>query len=237
MTAVLHTWGQNLSRHVHLHCLVPSGALAADGQWKSTRGNYVFPVKALSLHFRGRMVSLLRHAATKGALHRVTRPDEVDTVLDTLMAVDWVVYTKDCLEHTDTVVEYLARYTHRIAITNSRLLAVDDRQVTLRVKDYRDGNRHKSLCLPGEEFVRRFLLHVLPKGLMRVRHFGFLANRSRKAKLALIRRALAAPAVVTETARDATQEYPCPRCRPGRLYVIALLPPRLARWQPPGRRR
>jgi hypothetical protein len=96
------------------------------------------------------------------------------------MASDWVVYTKDCLEHTGTVVEYLARYTHRIAITNARLLAVDEKQVSLRIKDYRDGNRLKTLCLPGEAFVRRFLLHVLPKGLMRVRHFGFLANRSRE---------------------------------------------------------
>lgn len=228
MTAVLHTWGQNLSRHVHLHCLVPGGALADDGHWKATRGNYLFPVKALSRHFRGRMISLLRQAATRGALHRVTRPGEVDTLLDTLMACEWVVYTKDCLEHTGTVVEYLARYTHRIAITNACLLAVDDRQVTLRVKDYRDGNRPKRLSLPGDEFVRRFLLHVLPKGLMRVRHFGFLANRNRKEKLARIRQALAvaAASVVTDTAGGEVPAYPCQRCRQGTLYVMALLSPR-----------
>jgi hypothetical protein len=238
MTAVLHTWGQNLSRHVHLHCLVPGGALGEDGQWKPTRGNYLFPVKALSRHFRGRMVSLLRRAATQGALPRVTRPGDVDTVLDTLMASDWVVYTKDCLDHTGTVVEYLARYTHRIAITNARLLEVDEKQVSLRIKDYRDGNRLKTMCLPGEEFVRRFLQHVLPKGLMRVRHFGFLANRSREQKLARIRRALAvAVAVVAETASGEAPEYPCQQCRQGRLYVIALLPPLRSRWQPPGRRR
>lgn len=227
MTAVLHTWGQNLSRHVHLHCLVPGGALRADGHWTPTRGNYLFPVRALSRHFRGRMVSLLRRAATQGALHRVTRSGEVDALLETLMSSDWVVYTKCCLEHTSTVVQYLARYTHRIALTNSRLLAVDDRQVTLRIKDYHDGNRQKTLCLPGEELVRRFLLHVLPKGLMRVRHFGFLANRGRKDKLARVRRALAVPpTVVADTARGERPAYPCPRCPQGRLYVIALLPPR-----------
>jgi hypothetical protein len=110
--------------------------------------------------------------------------------------------------------------------------------VTLRIKDYRDGNRLKTLCLPGEEFVRRFLLHVLPKGLMRVRHFGFLANRRREEKLARIRRALAvAVTVVTETSSGEAPAYPCQPCRQGRLYVIALLSPRRSRWQPPGRRR
>lgn len=137
-------------------------------------------------------------------------------------------YTKDCLAHTSTVVDYLARYAHRIAITNSRLLAVNDREITLRIKDYRDGNRLKTLCLSGEELVRRFLLHVLPRGLMRIRHFGFLANRSRNEKLARVRRALAAAVlVVTETASGETPAYPCARCdHQGRLYVIALLPPR-----------
>lgn len=235
MSAVLHTWGQNLSRHVHLHCLVPGGALGSNGQWKATRGNYLFPVKALSRHFRGRMVGLLRRAATRGELARVTRVGEVNAVLDTLMATEWVVYTKNCLNHTGTVVDYLARYSHRIAITNARLLAVDDAQVTFRYKDYRDGARHKTLSLDGTEFVRRFLLHVLPKGLMRIRHFGFLANRCRREKLAYIRRALAlvtVPQTAGTAAADTTiPDYRCPQCREGRLRVIALLPP-LRRWDP-----
>jgi hypothetical protein len=228
MSAVLHTWGQNLSRHVHLHCLVPGGALGEDGRWKQTKGNYLFPVKALSRHFRGRMVHLLRQAAADGALSRVTREGEIDAVLDTLMGEAWVVYTKDCLNHTGTVVDYLARYTHRIAITNGRILEVENEGVLLRYKDYRDGNRHKTLRLDGEEFVRRFLLHILPKGLMRVRHFGFLANRSREEKLARIRRALAEPAPVAsvETAGDGEPIYPCPCCGQGHLRVIAQLPPR-----------
>jgi len=235
MSAVLHTWGQNLSQHVHLHCLVPGGALGSNGTWKATKGNYLFPVKALSRHFRGGMVGLLRRAATRGELARVTRVGEVDAVLDTLMATEWVVYTKNCLNHTGTVVDYLARYSHRIAITNARLLAVDDAQVTFRYKDYRDGSRHKTLSLDGTEFVRRFLLHVLPKGLMRIRHFGFLANRCRREKLACIHRALALGRVSQTagmaTADTAIPDYPCPQCREGRLRVIALLPS-LRRWDP-----
>jgi hypothetical protein len=237
LSAVLHTWGQNLTQHVHLHCLVPGGALDEDGHWKASKGNYLFPVKALSRHFRGRMVGLLRQAATRGELHRVTRAGELDTVLDTLMASDWVVYTKDCLDHTGTVVEYLARYTHRIAITNARILAMGDTQVRFRYRDYRDGNRSKTLCLDGEEFVRRFLLHVLPRGFMRVRHFGFLANRGRREKLARIRQALAVvAAVVAETAATEAPGYPCPQCRVGRVRVTTLIPPRRSRWWPPGDR-
>ena len=237
MSAVLHTWGQNLSRHVHLHCLVPGGALESNGTWKATKGNYLFPVKALSRHFRGRMVGLLRRAASRGELARVTRVGEVDAVLDTVMATEWVVYTKNCLNHTGTVVDYLARYSHRIAISNARLLAVDDAQVTFRYQDYRDGARHKTLRLNGTEFVRRFLLHVLPQGLMRIRHFGFLANRCRHAKLARIRRALAAAtAEVIVTGSGAAPSYPCPQCQQGQLHVIAQLPPYRPPWEPPGYR-
>lgn len=236
MSAVLHTWGQNLTRHVHLHCLVPGGVLADNGRWRGTEGTYLFPVKALSRHFRGRMVRLLRRAASRGELHRVTRPGEIDAVLDALMAKPWVVYTKHCLSHTGTVVDYLARYTHRIAITNARLLKVDAGQVTFRIKDYRDGNRRKTLTLDGETFVQRFLLHVLPKGLMRIRHYGFLANRCRRDKLARIRQALAAPppAATPENADTVTPGYPCPKCRHGRLLMIGMLLPRALVWMSPG---
>lgn len=235
MTAVLHTWGQNLSQHVHLHCLVPGGALGADGTWRTTQGHYLFPVKALSRRFRGRMVGLLRHAAEAGELTRVTRPGDVDAVLNALMDSEWVVYTKACLKHTATVVKYLARYTHRIAITNARILAVDDERVMLRYTDYRDGDRHKTLHLAGEEFVRRYLLHILPKGLMRVRHFGFLANRGRREKLAHIRRALALAEATPSPAcaRAEPPSYPCPQCRVGRLREIATFAPCL--WHGPDR--
>lgn len=229
MSAVLHTWGQNLSQHVHLHCLVPGGALDDDGIWHEARSHYLFPVRALSRHFRGHLVSALRQAANAGELHRVTRPGEVDDRLNALMATEWVVYSKDCLEHTRTVVRYLARYTRRIAISNARILAVDDHQVTLRYKDYRDRDRHKQLVLSGEEFVRRFLLHVLPKGLMRVRHYGFLANRCRRRRLAQIRRALAVVETAPDTdkvASDLEPTYTCPHCKQPTLRVIGVLTPR-----------
>ncbi len=227
MSAVLHTWGQNLSQHVHLHCLVPGGALATDGSWRATRGAYLFPVRALSRGFRGRMVALLRGAADAGELHRVHRPGEIDRLLSELMAIDWVVYAKDCLEHRATVIDYLARYTHRIALTNARILALDESHVTLDYKDYRDGNRHKRLRLAGEEFVRRFLLHVLPRGLMRVRHFGFLANRGKREKLTRIRQALEeyAPDHSPDYPQPPAPDYPCPQCREGRLLVIAQIAP------------
>ena len=239
MTAVLHTWGQNLSRHVHLHCLVPGGALGDDGQWHRTKGNYLFPVKALSRHFRGRMVHLLRESAEAGALHRVTRPGEVDAVLDALMGESWVVYTKACLNHTGTVVDYLGRYSHRIAITNARLLAIDDEGVTLRYKDYRDDDKQKVMHLAGEEFVRRFLMHFLPQGLMRIRHYGFLANRTRETKLARIRQALAVPVTAPETndSGHGTSEtgYPCARCKQGQMRVVGEILPRRDSSMPPFR--
>jgi hypothetical protein len=230
MTAVLHTWGQNLSQHVHLHCLVPGGALSDAGEWKPARSTYLFPVKALSRRFRGTMVSLLRESATAGELHRVTRPGAVDAVLNALMNETWVVYTKACLSHTPTVVDYLARYSHRIAITNARVLAVDEEGVTLRYKDYRDGDKQKLMHLDGAEFVRRFLLHVLPKGLMRIRHYGFLANRTREAKLARIRQVLAiqATALATGDAGHPPHEtgFPCAKCKQGTLRVVGEIMPR-----------
>ncbi|AGA33356.1 transposase, IS91 family, putative [Thioalkalivibrio nitratireducens DSM 14787] len=232
MTVVLHTWGQNLSQHAHLHCLIPGGALLADGHWKPSQGNTLFPVRALSRRFRGAMVAALRRAADDGELHRVTRPGEIDAVLDRLMVAEWVVYAKDCLDHTPTVVDYLARYTHRIAISNARILDIDAREVAFRYTDYRDHHRPKVMRLEGEEFVRRFLLHILPKGLMRVRHYGFLANRCRRTKLPRIRSALNAPRPDTRDAsedRSAPATYPCPRCRVGRVCVLTVLRPRLNR--------
>ena len=227
MSAVLHTWGQNLSQHVHLHCLVPGGALGGDGQWRRSKGNYLFPVKALSRHFRGGMVRALRQSATEGQLHRV-RPGEIDAVLDHVMDEPWLVYSKACLQHTETVVAYLARYTHRIAITHHRLQALDEHGVSLRYKDYRDRGRQKMLRLEGHEFVRRFLLHILPKGLMRVRHFGFLANGCRRERLRQIRGVLAVqvPLSTPKAADPVPERVPrdrCPVCRTGMLLVVAEL--------------
>jgi hypothetical protein len=230
MTAMLHTWGQTLVRHVHLHCLVPGGAFAADGTWHPAKSTYLFPVRALSRRFRGGLVSRLRQAFKDGRLARIT-PPEVDRVLNALMSSDWVVYSKPCLARTDTVIEYLGRYSHRIALSDSRLADFDDEDdtVDVRYKDYRDGSRRKVMTLSGEELIRRFLLHVLPKGFMRVRHFGFLANRCRARCLELIRAALAAPPPTPEpteaSAAAPFDGYPCPKCKTGRLHVTMHLAP------------
>lgn len=232
MTAVLHTWGQTLSQHVHLHCLIPGGVLKPDGQWTHSRGNYLFPVRALSRVFRGKMVSALRTASQHGELDRVTRPDDLDNTLDTLMQTEWVVYSKASVAGTESVVTYLSRYSHRIAISDQRILGIEDNQVLFHYKDYRDRHVAKVMRLSGIEFIRRFLLHVLPKGLMRLRHYGFLANRCRAEKLRRIRSALAQDRESTpaelDTTGNARDGYPCPKCHQGMMRVSCLLSP--VRW-------
>jgi len=224
MTAVLHTWGQNLSQHVHLHCLIPGGALGEDRQWHAARSNYLFPVKALSRHYRGNLVSRLRQSANRGDLNRITHLGEIDTVLNQLMQADWVVYSKHCLNRTDSIIGYLARYTHRIAISDQRILDIDNNQIHFRYKDYRT-DQHKVMALDSHEFIRRFLMHVLPKGLMRIRHYGILANRCRQQSLTIIRKILATPAPIKQAASsNEPLAYPCPKCHKGQLlpkYEIA----------------
>ena len=148
-------------------------------------------------------------------------------MLDTLMREDWVVYAKPCLEHTESVIAYLARYTHRIALSNARIQGLDGDQVSLRYRDYRDGQT-KTMRLEAQELLRRFLLHVLPKGLMRVRHYGLLANRCRVQRLAQIREILAAPPPqpIPEADPAAEPGWPCPVCRQGRMRPVREIPPR-----------
>jgi hypothetical protein len=227
MTAVLHTWGETLTRHVHLHCLVPGGALGAEGTWLPAKGHYLFPVRALARRFRGTFVAGLRQRAAAGVLDRVTNPGEVDAVLDALMSTDWVVYSKPCLGHTDTVLAYLARYTHRIALSDARVLAIDGERIALRYRDHRADGAHKTLWLDGVELVRRYLLHVLPKGFMRIRHYGLLANRCWAACLAAARVAIAlalgAPAhalLAAPPAAGGADDATCPQCRQGALRTV-----------------
>jgi hypothetical protein len=233
MTAILHTWGQTMVQHVHLHCLIPGGALAAD-QWHPAKSTYLFPVKALSRHFRGAMVSALRGAWQDGQLERLDAT-ELKTQLDKLMQCPWVVYSKPYIQKAETVVEYLSRYTHKTAISDHRIEAMDQSHVRFGYKDYREDKR-KSLQLPAEEFIRRCLLHVLPPGFMRIRHFGFLSNRIRAAKLALIRALLnppppaESPSIQDEQGSQEPQapeplDCLCPKCKQGRLRVRYEIPP------------
>ncbi|MEL0584374.1 MAG: IS91 family transposase [Candidatus Thiodiazotropha sp. (ex. Lucinoma kazani)] len=229
MTAVLHTWGQTLSQHVHLHCLVPGGVLTEHQQWQAARSTYLFPVLALTRHFRGKMVSRLRKCATAGKLNRITRVDEIDTLLNQLMKKEWAVYSKPCINRTQTVIRYLARYSHKIAISDQRIIGMKADQVQFRYKDYRD-DQSKTMTLHYDEFIRRFLMHVLPKGLMRIRHYGLLANRCRKDSLDRIRKLLAQPATVIEKQKpDELTGYPCPKCHQGHLVPTLVLNPV---WQP-----
>ena len=232
MTAVLHTWGQNLSQHVHLHCLIPGGALSEDqAQWNSAKSNYLFPVRALSRHFRGTMVAALRDAYRSGELHRL-RSNDIDSLLIQLMGREWVVYSKAYLKQADTIVRYLGRYTHKIALSDSRISEIRDGQVMFDYKDYRD-DQAKCMSLPGEEFIRRFLQHVLPEGFMRIRHYGFLSNRSRREKLETIRTRLRTqilPALevalpVNEVSSPPGASLcPCPRCPTGQLRIQSEIP-------------
>jgi hypothetical protein len=234
MTAVLHTWGQNLNQHIHLHCLIPGGAIDDQGDFVTTRRDFLYPQRVLSKLLRGKMVSALRKDWRAGKLHRINEV-EVDRVLDQLMRTDWVIHTQPHLREPDTVLRYLARYTHRTAISLSRIESVDPTSVRFRWKDYRD-NRTKSMTLPGEEFLRRFLLHVLPRGLMRIRHYGYLANRVRVKQLKQIREKLSArhrnesgapepQPLCSERPKDR-----CPKCKLGYLHFVGeILPERQRR--------
>lgn len=196
-------------------------------------GHYLFPVRALSRVFRGKMVSAMRAAAQHGELHRITRPGDIDTTLDGLMQTEWVVYSKACVSRTESVVAYLARYSHRIAISDQRILGMEDDQVVFRYKDYRDHEAQKTMRLSGTEFICRFLLHVLPKGLMRLRHYGFLANCCRAQKLRCIRAALGRCSEPGVSAKQDAVANPlegtlCPKCHQGLMRVVTLLAP--VRW-------
>jgi len=228
--SILHTWGQTLQPHPHLHCVVPGGGLSHDHQrWIASRTHFFLPVKVLSRVFRGKFVAGLRRAAEHGqlALHgdclSLAPPEAFRAFLRTLYREDWVVYAKPPFGGPEHVLQYLARYTHRVAISNHRLLAVTDSPVTFRWKDYAHRSRPRTLTLTGEEFLRRFVQHVLPKGFPRIRYFGWLANRRRKNLLPLCQRLLAQmpPATPGAPASESTL-WLCPYCH-GPMQVVERL--------------
>jgi hypothetical protein len=227
--AVLHTWDQTLKDHFHLHCLVPAGALSLDHRrWISARKNFLFPVKALSRVFRGKFLDLLQQACDKGKI------PPANNEIEASRQKSWIVYAKKPFGSAQTVLDYLGRYTHRVALSNNRILEVQNTQVTLSYRDRKDGNRKKTMALEAHEFIRRFLLHVLPEGFMRIRHFGFLANRSKKQALAQCRKLLdldpALPKSPVVSAKDLLLKIAgidltrCPCCQKGTLIVVGELP-------------
>ena len=241
--AVLHSWGQNLLHHPHLHCVVPGGGLAPDGKrWIACRPGFFLPVNVLSCLFRRLFLDYLQAAFEQGQRHffssleRLRDPHAFAHYLAPLRQIDWVVHAKPPFGGPEQVLNYLGRYTHRVAISNNRLLDIEDGQITFRWKDYRHNDRPRVMTLEADEFIRRFLLHVLPDGFQRIRHYGFLAHRYRKAKLALCRQLLG----VALTAVVKRQDQPdyrdlyekltgrslrdCPVCHAGHMVVIASLP-------------
>jgi hypothetical protein len=233
LLAILHTWGQNLSLHPHVHCVVPGGGITPEGKWVSCRAGFFLPVRILSRVFRGKFIDLLRRARAAGTLLGVEDDRAFDGMIDTSVRSDWVVYTKPPFGGPAQVLKYLARYTHRIAISDRRLVAIDERTVTFTWKDYRHGNRPRTMTLDGAAFLRRFLLHAVPRGFMRIRHYGLLANRVRAKNLVLCRRLIdaAGPRRSAAAAVAVGVEPPCcPACGRGRLHAGPnLSPDQLAR--------
>jgi Putative transposase/Transposase zinc-binding domain len=245
--AVLHTWGQNLQHHPHVHCVVPGGGLSPDGsRWIACPDDFLLPVRVLSRVFRGKFLAGLRTAFERGQLKfrgRLTRladADRFDRLLVDAVKTEWVVYAKPPFGGPGQVLKYLARYTHRAAIGNRRLLGMKDGRVRFRYKDYARGGKRRTMELEATEFLRRFLLHVLPTGFVRIRHYGLLSNRCRREKLAVCRELLgaaASPEVMTPEApslampptlgTEVTEAWCanlCPRCGVGRMVIIEELP-------------
>lgn len=189
-TSVLHTWGQNLMHHPHIHCIVPGGGINSLGKWVSSRKKFFIPVKVLSRKFRGKFLHLLKQAELgfHGQISELQDPVKWSAFLSSLYQKEWVVYCKPPFKDAACVVEYLGRYTHRVAISNSRILKLEDGQVSFKWRDYKDGNKWKIMTISAQEFIRRFLIHILPCGFMKIRHYGLLGNRNRQKKLKTCKR-------------------------------------------------
>jgi hypothetical protein len=241
LIAILHTWGQNLLHHPHLHCVVPGGGISPDGQrWISCRPGFFLPVRVLSRLFRRLFLELLQQAFDGGELHFFNSLEGLQDrlafakYLAPTTQARWVVYAKAPFGGPKQVLEYLGRYTHRVAISNNRLLEFSDNAVTFAWKDYRHESKNKTMRLDAHEFIRRFLLHVLPLGFQRIRSYGFLANRYRQVKIELCRKLLGAPVPeaavdVPDQATDYRDRYQrltglslrdCPHCGKGQMVRI-----------------
>jgi hypothetical protein len=241
--AVLHTWGQALLHHPHLHCVVAGGGLSADGsRWITCRPNFFLPVRVLARLFRQLFLASLEKAFDANKLTFCGRLEPLRDHraflrrLAPARRADWCVYAKPPIAGPEQVLAYLARYTHRVAISNNRLRGIDEGKVRFHWKDYRNGNRQKTMTLAANEFIRRFLLHVLPEGFQRIRYYGFLANRYREQKLARCRQLLAMPPEPPDdhAAGDYRDQYheltgasltDCPACQRGRMVIIQVLKP------------
>jgi putative transposase/transposase-like zinc-binding protein len=244
--AVLHTWGQTLIHHPHLHCVIPGGGLSPDGtRWISCRDGFFLPVRVLSRLFRRLFLEHLQTAFNSGqlqffsSLQELQQPHSFARYLAPLRNLYWYVYAKRPFAGPQQVLDYVGRYTHRVAISNNRILDIENGQVSFSWKDYRDNDRQKPMTLSADEFIRRFLLHVLPDGFQRIRYYGFLSNRYRQQKLAKCRQLLGMPSPdetpdQSQPAQDYLDRYEeltgsslreCPVCHKGRMLLLESLAP------------
>ena len=214
MTGVLHTWGQSLAQHIHLHCLIPGGALTSSGKWQRVDKPYLFATKALATVFRAKMLAGIR-------AKKLTVPES-----EVLMKKSWCVYAKANLSKPETVLKYLGRYTRKGMLHEGRIKQITKQDVTFSYKDYRDNNTIKRMSLTGTEFIRRYLLHVLPSGFMRIRHYGILASACRAKKLDIIRKqtSIKKDKSRKKPVKTTTVEvnWPCPVCKHGQLKMQSL---------------
>lgn len=246
LIAVLHTWDQTLLDHFHLHCLIPAGALSMDqSRWIPACDNFLFSVRALSKVYRGKMLDLLQQAFDKDRLKFVGRceglsqRDHFKRWVEKLREKKWVVYAKNPFTSPERVLDYLGRYTHRVAISNNRIISIEEGKVSFQYRDRKTENKQRRMTLLAEEFIRRFLLHVLPDSFVRVRHYGILANRTKKEELGCCRRLLAdggqPPAPVNKSSKELMEEVAgvdlgvCPECKVGRMVIIRELPVELVK--------
>jgi len=227
---ILHTWGQNLLFHPHIHCVIPGGGISPKPErWIHPKYPFLLPVKALAKVFRGKFVAGLRRAHRKklltcaGSIEHLADSKCFAAFLRTLFRQDWVVYAKPAFGGPEQVIRYLGRYTHRVAISNHRLVSLDGDRVTFRWRDYAGGNKMRAITVSADEFIRRFLLHVLPKGFVRIRHFGLMANYQRSESIALCMKLLnMTPIIRSSESRPSNASWLCPRCHTP-LIVIARL--------------
>ena len=239
--AVLHTWNQKLLEHFHLHCVIPAGVLSFDKKkWIGARENYLFKTESLAKEFKKRYLKKLRKEFDKeklcfpGATIQLANRKHFEQLLVKAGKKKWIAYSKAPFGGPEQVLEYLGRYTHRVAITNNRIQSIDNGIVTFNYRDRSDDNKVKELMLPVEEFIRRFLLHILPNGFMKIRYFGFLAHTNKRKSIPLLRQLIGSSAELPEKIEETVQEMMlrligvditiCPKCKNGKMKIIKELP-------------
>jgi len=239
--AVLHTWSQKLSDHFHLHCLIPAGVLSfKKDRWIPAHESFLFKIESLAKEFKKRYLDYLTTAYRKGELifpgntARFESPQEFAHLLESLLDATWIAYAKRPFADPSQVLEYLGRYTHRVAISNNRILAIDNGKVTFTYRDRKNNNEIKPMSLAADEFIRRFLLHILPRGFLKIRYFGFLAHTNKKQAVALIRKLIDPDMKLPEKIKESISEMMlrltgkditcCPKCKKGTMRKIRKLP-------------